>query len=483
MGLSYEELESKLAKIIADLIQTKELLKKTLEENLSLKDLLKNALEEIASLKEQLNKNSNNSSKPPSTDYKQNTLDKPQKRREKRKGINRPFFSKEQIDKRIKCSLKNCPHCGSSSIKDLSTFNILQQVELPKVKATITEYIRKKYYCHSCKSSSFAKLPKGIPNSSFGPRLMGLTSTLTGVFHLAKREAIQLVKDLYNVDIGLGSIPNIEERVSAALDPYYQKIHEFVLNSPLTKHFDETSWRDSGKRHYAWIATCESAAVYMIDRHRNALACQKLLKNKNMRNQNYVSDRYSVYNKIGSKHQYCLAHLIRNFRNFAQRDGPDEKIGESLEKLLAKACFTHNKYRKGNINLTQRNISLGHTRRKVELYLCDGIANGSDKLSNLCDKLYDNSYSLWIFKETQGVEPTNNLAERDLRKLVIWRKKSYGTRSDRGKSFVERITSISQTLRKQKKNVLQFVQQAVAAFYGEKTTIDSIDFEISFLIP
>ena len=64
------------------------------------------------------------------------------------------------------------------------------------------------------------------------------------------------------------------------------------------------------------------------------------------------------------------------------------------------------------------------------------------------------------------MEPTNNMAERDLRKLVIWRRKSYGTRSDRGKKFVERVTTIAQTIRKQGGNVLRFVQQAIECFYS-----------------
>ena len=445
------------------------------KENKSLRALLKKALKEIESLKEEvkflkerLNKNSKNSSKPPSSDQKKNTEDKPKKKRKKRKGKFRAFFSKEQIDKSIKCSLEKCPHCGSHDIKDLSISDILQQIELPKIKAIITEYIRKKYYCNACKNSSYASLPEGIPNSAFGSRLMGLISTLTGVFHLAKRESVQLVKDLYNIDIGLGSIPNIEERVSIVLDPYYQRIHEFVLKSSLTKHFDETPWRDSGKRNYVWLVTCKQASFYMIDIQRNALAFQRLIKNKNLSDKNYVSDRYSLYNRIGSNHQYCLAHLIRNFRSFAQRDGPDKKIGESLEKLLAKACSAHNKYTKGKVSLAYRNRRLGYIRKKVEYWLYDGIANGSDKLSSLSDKLLDNFGKLWLFKETLIVDPTNNLAERDLRKLVIWRKKSYGTRSNRGKRFVERISTISQTLRKQEKNVLQFVQQAILAFYSKK---------------
>lgn len=78
---------------------------------------------------------------------------------------------------------------------------------------------------------------------------MGLLATLTGVLHLAKREAVFLIKELYDVDISIGSVPNIEERVSQALDPIYC----FVIESKFCKHFDETSWRDQGKRHYVWL--------------------------------------------------------------------------------------------------------------------------------------------------------------------------------------------------------------------------------------
>ena len=77
----------------------------------------------------------------------------------------------------------------------------------------------------------------------------------------------------------------------------------------------------------------------------------------------------------------------------------------------------------------------------------------------------DSFEKLWAFTRIPGAEPTNNMAERDLRKLVIWRRKSYGTRSDRGKKFVERITTVAHTIRKQCGNVLRFVQQAVESFY------------------
>lgn len=468
MKKSYVELEQELyqtkqelAAIKHEFITTQMLLKKSLEQIVLMQ-------REIENLKEQLNKNSSNSSKPPSTDQKSNTLDEKRKKRQSSNGKNRPLFSRDQIDNTVECSSKKCPCCSSIDIKELDIIEVLQQVELPEIKAIITEYILKKYQCQNCKNNFKADLPKGIPCSVFGAKLMGLVSILTGTYHLAKREAIELIKDLYGIDIGLGSIPNIEQRVAKALDTVCERIHSFILQSDFTKHFDETTWRDRGKRHYVWLATCSEAAIYIIDRFRNKIAFQKLIKNEDLSSKSCVSDRYAVYNNISQTHQFCLAHLIRDFRNFSQRDGPDKNIGNLLEKALSKACFIHKKYRDRKITFVNRNRQLGKVIKKVQYGLDDGYANGSDDLSGLCERLLDNFNNLWMFAKKRGIEPTNNLAERDLRKLVIWRKKSYGTRSERGKNFVEKITSVVQTLRKQKKNVLSFIGSAIKAFYSNE---------------
>ena len=470
MKPTYAELElnllqtkTELSQTKAELEQARELLKKALEEIGKLCD-------EVTKLREQITRNSKNSSKPPSSDQKGNTdSNQSKKERKKRKGKARTPFPPEKVDRHIQCFQENCPHCGSSAIQlNGQPAETLQQAELPEIKATVTEYQLLKYGCETCGKNSVAPLPVGVPDSAFGPKLMGLMVTLTGVFHLAKREAVQLLKELYGIDMGLGSVSNIEERVSEALDPIYQRIHSFVMESKLCKHFDETGWRDQGKRHYIWLASCSQAAVYMIDRHRSSEAFLKLFT-VNPDDVSVVTDRYAVYS-IFKTHQYCLAHLIREFHNYAERDGPDKQIGEALERELKKACHIHKMYREGEITLVERNRRIGHLKRKMERDLEDGMANGSDDLFKLSETLLDDFDKLWTFTKTLGMEPTNNLAERDLRKLVIWRRKSYGTRSDRGKRFVERITTVAQTLKRRSQNILSFIQEVVIGFYSKSAT-------------
>lgn len=374
------------------------------------------------------------------------------------------------MDKQVACKRECCAHCGSKSLELLTGLaEVLQQVELPVVRAVVTEYILQKYNCSSCGKQSTADLPDGVPNTVFGPSVMALFSTLTGIFHLAKREGIQLIKELYDVDISLGSSSNIEERVADALEPVCARIHRFILEGPLCKHCDETSWRTDGKRRYVWVLSCEKAAYYQVESSRSREAFERVIGKATGELDRVVSDRYGVYGVIHYLHQYCLAHLIRDFKRCAERKGADGPIGEALAKEFAKACKTHGEYREGNITKKQRNIRLGHAKRRVGYWLDDGFANGSDKLSSLCNNLINGFHKLWTFTKVDGMEPTNNLAERDLRKLVIWRRKSYGTRSDRGERFVARVTTVAETLKRHGMSILRYIEKVLRCTYRGET--------------
>jgi len=429
-----------------------------------LKGLLKTALDRIARLEAQISRNSKNSSKPPSTDQKANTPKNSRKKRKSRTGKSRPLFSPERVDRHVNCTQDFCPHCQSSHIYQLKAPPFVwQQVELPQAAAIVTQFNCQKYCCTTCGNRSVAHLPEGIPFSAFGPKLMALTATLTGRFHMAKREALSLIEDLYEIELSEGSVINIEENVANALEDVYERIHQYVIKGILPRHFDETSWRDNGKRRYVWLATTLTAAFYMIDPHRSQEAFFKVIDIHT--SQPSVTDRYRAYNALDGPHQYCLAHLIRDFHAFAEQAGESGKIGAHIEQELRRACRIQGKWRNGAITKQQRGVSLAHSKRRLQDKLIDGLAFGTDQLANLCERLLDEFEHLWQFASVTGMEPTNNMAERDLRKLVLWRKKSYGTRSERGQRFVERISSVVETIKKNGKNVLSYLEEALRAFY------------------
>lgn len=458
MKPSYEQLEK-------DLQATKQELQRANDEIEKLKYLLKIALDRIADLEKQIGRNSKNSSKPPSSDQKGNTPENNQKQnRQSRTGKARASYPPERVNHHVQCTRETCPYCNSEQLQQLQEAPaVWQQVELPEVQAVVTQFNCQKYRCKECDRNSVGELPEGVPFSAFGPKLMALIATFTGRFHLAKRETMQLLSDLYGIELSVGSIINVEENVANALNEIYEKIHRCVIEGTLPRYFDETSWRDSGKRHYVWTATTKSATYYKIDPRRSQEAFFKVIGTHT--SQPSVSDRYNAYNVLDGPHQYCLAHLIRDFHAFAEESGENGQIGGKIEQELRKACEIHAKWREGKLSKKQKNQRLAYSKRRLDSLFTDAIAFGSEALATLCERLGEEYERLWTFPLVDGMEPTNNLAERDLRKLVLWRKKSYGTRSSRGQRFVERVTSVVETLKKNSMNVLNFLEEAVRAFY------------------
>lgn len=433
-------------------------------QNEELKRLLKIALDRITELERKLGLNSNNSSKPPSTDQKKNTPGKEGKKKPSREGKSRAPYPPERVNHHIECSRTHCPHCNQNALQQLQEAPFSwQQVELPEACAIVTQFNCLKYRCGACGLRSTGQLPAGVPFSAFGPRVMALVASLTGRFHLAKREAILLIKDLYGIDLSEGSVINMEENVADALEEVHERIHRFVVEGSITRYFDETTWRDSGKRHYVWLGTTEVAAYYRIDPGRSQAAFLKLIGTATRAPS--VSDRYNAYTILDGPHQYCLAHLIRDFHAFAEKRGEDGRVGALIEGELRGICRTHTSWKQGDLSRQQRGSRLSHSRRRLDDLLIEGMAWGSDALYGLCERLADQYDHLFAFASVEGMDPTNNMAERDLRKLVLWRKKSYGTRSSRGQRFVERISGVTETLKKNGGNVLQFLEESMRAFY------------------
>ena len=103
-------------------------------------------------------------------------------------------------------------------------------------------------------------------------------------------------------------------------------------------------------------------------------------------------------------------------------------------------------------------------KARLKRWLKRGREGPTDETSRVCARVMKLYEAYWTFVRMEGVEPTNNMAERDLRTAVLWRKRSYGNRSSEGCRFTERVLTAVQTLRKQKRNVLDYLAEAVAAY-------------------
>lgn len=125
----------------------------------------------------------------------------------------------------------------------------------------------------------------------------------------------------------------------------------------------------------------------------------------------------------------------------------------------------HHWHRARDATITRRGFECLMTRLKAEVQslLTDGARCADRATAATCMELLTHFNNLWLFVYCRTVEPTNNAAERSLRHAVIWKHLSFGTQSDHGSRFVERLLTVVETCRQQNRNVLQFLTQSLDA--------------------
>src|SRR5881296_573646 len=124
--------------------------------------------------------------------------------------------------------------------------------------------------------------------------------------------------------------------------------------------------------------------------------------------------------------------------------------------------------RAGTLKRSSFRSSMTLLRREVERLLEAGSRCGVPKTDGTCRDILKRREALWTFVQVEGVEPTNNAAERALRPGVLWRKGSFGTQSEEGSRFVESMMTVVSTLKQQQRNVLEYLTEACdAALRGD----------------
>lgn len=418
----------------------------------------------VAELEERLGLNSDNSSKPPSSDQKKNKKAPKGGATPGHKGSFRKAYSDDQITQRIVSRLASCPHCGSASLKRKDN-EVFQQVDLPPIKPEVTQIEREKACCMGCRRNIVAPFPKDYDsNTAFGPRLTAFVGMCSSIYRLSKRSIQNLLNTAFGIDLALGSVPAMERRISKGLKDPYESLFERV-NTACVGYIDETSFRVQAKTHYVWTVATEKASFFRI------LPTRGLDSLNEIRPRSHsgitVSDRYQVY--AYEKHQYCLAHLKRDFEKFAQRKGVDGEFGNrmlfELKEIFAACKLVCKKS-------AQRQI--GYRKKKLNDILLEAFSEATDSLSRFSERLLDRYDKLFYFMKHEAVDCTNNAAERALRHIVLWRKTSYGTQSDMGSRFLERSISVWMTLKQQEKEVFSFFCQAYRSTFDPSVPTPAI---------
>jgi transposase len=424
----------------------------------------------VRDLEARLGQDSANSSRPPSSDppwSKRRPPAGPSGRRPGgqpgHSGRFRALAPPERVDAVVNHWPERCAGCavplaGAAGAADYVPHQV---TELPVLRATVTEHRLHRVACGACGATTRATLPSEVPTGAYGPRLQAAVATLSGGYRLSRRAVVDLCETLLDAPLSVGSVDALCQATSEALAP---PVAEAVATLPAAAvvHADETPWRQGQERPWLWVAATALVSVFRIARGRDSGVIKARI-GATFRG-TLVTDRFSAYAWLDVAYrQVCWAHLRRDLQALVDRGGPAAPLGrDALEQ--ARALFTAwRRFRAGELDRAGLQAAVAPVDEALGALLLAGQDNADARAAGLCRALLRLWPALWTFTEVEGVQPTNNAAERALRPAVLWRKTSFGTRCAAGARFTERLLTVVATCRQHGRSVLTYLTDVCTA--------------------
>jgi len=444
---------------------------------IELDDEVERLKKENASLKQ----NSTNSSKPPSSDGpgvdRKQRQSNPNKVRGVRKpggqpghkGHKRKLLPPEEMTEIHDLHPDRCRKCGgllkdTAEVGDVARY---QTFELPKIEVIKKEYRRHAHRCR-CGCVTRAAIPENESQSIFGANVHALASYLATTHRVSRRGLCEIMSALLNLDISLGAVDDMLMRSSEAMKPVTEDL-ESRLASEDHLNIDETGWKKQKERRWLWAFVSSVFTVFRMSASRGSQVLESVLGK--IFNGHITSDDFSAYNKYVDKKkwQLCWAHVIRKFN--ALLDGEEESVCFGNEMLkLASYLFSYWHFYKDGLIDQDYWIRVADEIREEMTERCETVSGVSqDKsLRKRADATLKKMDNLFTFVRVEGIEPTNNRAERAIRPPVQLRKMCFGSASEKGERFIERAFTVKETCRLQGKNHLEYLSKLMQSFFNKQ---------------
>lgn len=282
------------------------------------------------------------------------------------------------------------------------------------------------------------------------------------LFRQSKRRTALFVSSVLNIPCCPALTVKHQNIATQALRPAYDEPVQ-ALPQQSRLNGDESPTKEGRVKAWLWTFVAQAFTVFALRGSRAATAITELL------GKTFAGvmscDRAKMYWQCG-RLQWCWAHLKRDFQALMDHpDGQVKRLGRDLMGPTKELFRQWSRCRDGTLTLAELKTILTPVRENVNSLLLRGLCSGNPRLVGMCRELHEHRNWLWTFLETEGVEPTNNAAERSLRRAVIWRKLSFGTQSAGGSRFVETLLSVIETCRQQERSVLDHVTAAVTSHF------------------
>jgi transposase len=364
---------------------------------------------------------------------------------------------------------EECPLCHqelASTLPDVEEPVRHQVWDIPPVKPHVVEHRYHRVECPNCRTTVEAERPAGVPPGAFGPTVIALIGLLRGHYRLSIRKIAAVMTDVFHMPISTGGVVDLCHQLSVALAHPYTESQTQVGEADKA-NVDETGWKKAGKKSWLWVVVTVTATVFMIaDR---SAASLKALLGKTFTGI-ITSDRFTAYLAMPvERRQACWAHLKRNWQAFSERDGPVGEWGKKAIVQIEELFALWHQLKGEELDRAALQVRMKPVQTELRRLLEEGQTLPLTKANTFCKNVLALWPALWRFLEVEGLEPTNNTAERALRHAELWRKACLGTQSESGAQFVARILTVVDTCRKQDLHVLTFLTQAAQAHMSGQT--------------
>jgi IS1 family transposase len=371
----------------------------------------------------------------------------------------------EQCTSVTECFPEACRRCGGELEQSSDAPQRHQVWELPPIEPIVDEYQLFRGQCPCCGITTTAALPDGVPTGQCGPRLAAFTGLLMGHFRQSKRRASMFLGDLLNIPCSPAWTVKIQNLVSDAIAAPYEQLRRELEKQPQL-FVDESPTKEKKMKAWLWVAVAQTFAVFGIFGNRSRESLAALVGDYSGIILN--CDRAKMY-LDGKRLQWCWAHLKRDIQKLIDSpDGQVRRLGHDLMRQERLLFEQWRRYKAGEITWRGFRQLAGPIRSEFNHLLLRGRFSGNATLIGFCNELWPRREHLWTFLEVEGIEPTNNTAERTLRQAVIYRKLSFGTQSARGSRYLERILTVSETCRLQNRSAYEYLIEAMRAKFSKQ---------------
>ncbi len=438
-------------------------------ENQRLQEQVTHLQARVADLEARLNQHSSNSSKPPSSDPPGAPPRRATRTRGRQPGgqpdhvgASRDPAPDDQITATILLRPERCPDCGL----DLAACPLDPAApihhhvwDLPVIRPTVTDFQRHRITCPGCATPVRADLPPEVPRGAFGPGVAAAIALLHTDYRLSLREIPRLLGQFFHLPISVGATTQLYHAVGAAAAAPYAAVEAVVRQRDA--NIDETSWPQGTLPLWLWTMVTAVATLFRIGRRSRATLTAMVGPDFGGI---ITSDRLRVYaSQPQERWQICWAHLRREFVAFHERDGPvGDWAAPALIQIDLMFLLWHG-VRAGTLSRAAFQASMSGIQTAFHALLIQGKDVPWEKARGFSRDLANHEVALWTFVREDGIEPTNNAAERALRPAVLWRKGCFGTQTETGSQAVERLLTIRATCRQQGLDPLEYLTALVRA--------------------